>query len=100
MGSTGLGATHTNGDMHGMNHNLQPMAEPSCAKKLKNAGVIAIVVSGVTLFGGLNLLGIPAMGGMGHFDHDIFAPLLLCVSRCSSSVAFLRLPVSSWLCHS
>lgn len=63
-----------------MNRSLQPMAEPNCAKKLKNTGVIAIVVSGLTLFGALNLLSIPAMGGMGHFDHDIFAPVLLCMA--------------------
>jgi hypothetical protein len=56
------------------------MADPNCVQKLKNTGVIAIVLSGLALFGGLNLLSIPAMGGMGHFSHDIFAPLLLCLA--------------------
>jgi hypothetical protein len=79
-GSVDPGVMEANGITRGLDINPQRMAEPRCYKKLKDTGVVAIVVSGLALLGCLNLLSLPAMGGMGHFAHDIFAPVVLCMA--------------------
>lgn len=61
-------------------YSADPRVGQDCSKTLKDIGVFVIVGSGLGLFGSLSLRSSPAMGEMGHFMHDMFAPVLLCMA--------------------
>jgi len=74
------------------------LAQEACFKEIKGLTWQVIVLSAIALL--MSLVGYiqfsPPMGGLGHFAHDIFAPVLFCMAVWGLATGIGLLRASRW----